>query len=230
MKLAPLRLNRTLGPSVVRWIEQNLCHGPGDVQGQEIELDDERVKFILRAYEIDDLGRRVVRRAALSRSKGWGKSEFAGMIVCAEALGPVRFRGWDNDGKPLGGPVHAPYVPVMATEEQQAGHIYGAVEFMLRHGPVSSLPGLDVGMTRTFVPGGGADPAGDSESCEQGGRQGVIRSLRRATFVRAPGTPSPARHDPPQPGEAEDRRAVVARGLDDVCARRLTHTRTSTSG
>jgi hypothetical protein len=44
-------------------------------------------------------------RPVLSRSNGWGKSEFAGMLVCAEALGPVRFAGWDHDGKPLGRPV-----------------------------------------------------------------------------------------------------------------------------
>jgi phage terminase large subunit-like protein len=167
-----LRLDRTLGPLVVSWIEANLCHGPGDVQGQAVELDDERVKFIFGAYEIDDHGRRVVRRAALSRSKGWGKSEFAGMIVCAEALGPVRFRGWDHDGRPLGGPVQAPYIPVMATEEQQAGHIYGATEFMLQHGPISGLPDLDVGMTRTFVPGGGLiRPVTAKAVSKEGGRE-----------------------------------------------------------
>ena len=65
-----LRLDRTLGPLVVSWIETNLVHGPGDVQGQPVELDDERVRFLFRAYEIDDRGRRVVRRAALSRSNG----------------------------------------------------------------------------------------------------------------------------------------------------------------
>jgi hypothetical protein len=89
-----LRLDRTLGPLVVSWIEQHLVHGPGDVQGQAIELDDEQVKFILRAYEIDDRGRRKIRRAVFSRPKGRAKSELAAMLVCAEALGPVRFAGW----------------------------------------------------------------------------------------------------------------------------------------
>jgi hypothetical protein len=167
-----LRLDRTLGPLVVAWIEQNLCHGPGDVQGQPVELDDERVKFLLRAYEIDDHGRRVVRRAVFSRSKGWGKSEFAGMIVCAEALGPVRFAGWDHDGKPLGRPVQAPYIPVAATEKQQAGNIYQAVEFMLQQGAVSATPGLDVGMTRTFLPDGGKiQPITAKAVSKEGGRE-----------------------------------------------------------
>ncbi len=167
-----LRLERTLGPLVVSWIEQNLCHGPGDVQGQPVELDDERVRFILGAYAIDDQGRRIVRRAVLSRSKGWGKSEFAAMLVSAEALGPVRFAGWDHDGKPLGRPVQAPYIPVVATEEMQSGHVYGAVEFMLREGAVSATPGLDVGQTRTFLPDGGKiQPITAKAVSKEGGRE-----------------------------------------------------------
>jgi phage terminase large subunit-like protein len=172
VKRHALRLDRTLGPLVVDWIETNLCHGPGDVQGQPIELDDERVRFILGAYAIDDRGRRVVRRAVLSRSKGWGKSEFAAMLVCAEALGPVRFGGWDDDGAPLGRTVQAPYIPVVATEEQQAGNVYQAVEFMLQQGAISNLPGLDVGLTRTFLPDGGKiQPITAKAVSKEGGRE-----------------------------------------------------------
>ena len=67
-----MRLDRTLGPQVVSWIEANLCHGPGDVQGQPVELDDEQTRFLLRAYEIDDQGRRVVRRAVYFEAEGQG--------------------------------------------------------------------------------------------------------------------------------------------------------------
>lgn len=150
-----LRLERTLGPLVVDWIETNLVHGPGDVQGQPIQLDDEQVRFIFRAYELDDRGRRLVRRGVFSRPKGRAKSELAAMIVCAEALGPVRFAGWDHDGRPLGRPVQAPYVPCIATEEGQAGNVYDALVVMLREGAAAEIPGLDVGLTRTFTPGGG---------------------------------------------------------------------------
>ena len=107
-----LSLDRTLGPLVVDWIERNLCHGPGDVQGQAIELDDEQVRFIFRAYEIDAKGRRVVRRAVFSRPKGRAKSELAAMLVCAEALGPVRFAGFGEGRKPRGRPVKAPIIPL----------------------------------------------------------------------------------------------------------------------
>jgi phage terminase large subunit-like protein len=150
-----LRLDRTLGPGVVAWIEANLVHGPGDVQGQPIELDDEQVRFILHAYELDDRGKRVVRRAVFSRAKGRAKSELAAMLACAEGLGPVRFNGWGHDGKPLGRPVRGPVIPCIATEEGQAGNVYRAIEFMLRYGQVAGTSGLDVGLTRTFLPGGG---------------------------------------------------------------------------
>lgn len=149
----PLRF--TLGPLVVPWIERNLVHGPGDVQGERVVLDDEQVRFVFGCYRIDDRGRRVVRRAWFSRPKGRAKSELAAMLVCAEALGPVRFGGWGRDGLPLGRSVQSPYIPITATEEGQAGNVYAAVEFMLRHGPVSTTPGLDVGRTRTFLPDGG---------------------------------------------------------------------------
>jgi hypothetical protein len=92
------------------------------------------------------------------------------MLVC-EALGPTRFAGWDHDGRPLGAPVRAPFIPVVATEEGQAGHVYQAVEFMLREGAVSATPGLDVGLTRTFLLGGGKiQPVTAKASSKEGGR------------------------------------------------------------
>jgi hypothetical protein len=167
-----VRLDRTLGPQVVSWIETNLCHGPGDVQGQPVELDDEQVGFVCRAYELDNDGRRVVLRAVFSRAKGRGKSELAAMLVCAEALGPTRFRGWGHDGRPLGHPVTAPYIPCVATEEGQAGHVYQAAAFMLTEGAVSATPGLDVGQTRTFTPRGGViRPVTARATSKEGGRE-----------------------------------------------------------
>lgn len=142
----------------MEWIEANLVHGPGDVQGEPIRLDDEQVRLVLEAYAIDDDGRRLVNRAVYSRAKGRAKSELAAMICCAEALGPVRFSHWlDPVGRlgPVGRPVTSPFVKVAATEEGQAGNTYGAIEFMLTNGPLGGLPGLDVGKTRTFLPGGG---------------------------------------------------------------------------
>lgn len=138
-------------------------------------MDDEQVRFILRAYEVDGHGRRLVRRGVFSRPKGRAKSELAAFIVCAEAMGPVRFRGWGEDGRPLGGLVTSPVILCAATEENQADNAYAAVEFMLREGPVSRTPGLDVGMTRTFTPGGGKiTPITSKASSKDGGKETFV--------------------------------------------------------
>src|SRR6266498_2398927 len=115
----------TLGPQVVSWVEAFLVHGPGDVQGEPVCLDDELVAFVLRAYRLDpETGRRVCDEALLSRPKGRAKSELAGMLACAEALGPVRFDGWDAAGEPVGRPVVYPFIRALATEETQSSNTY----------------------------------------------------------------------------------------------------------
>lgn len=175
MKPRKLRLDRTLGPVVIRWIEDNLVHGPGDIQGQPIEFDDEQVKFICGCYEIDDKGRRVVRRAVFSRPKGRAKSELAAMLACAEGLGPVRFAGWDHSGRPLGMRVTSPLIRVAATEETQSDNAYVPVQFMLQEGRLAQLEGLDVGMTRTLLPGGGKIlPITAKASSKDGGRETFV--------------------------------------------------------
>lgn len=64
----------SLGGRVVEFIETYLCHGPGDVMGDPIELDDEFYEFVIRAYCLDpDTGRRVYRRAVLVPGEGPGE-------------------------------------------------------------------------------------------------------------------------------------------------------------
>src|SRR3954469_1161771 len=89
----------TLGFAAVDWIEHFLVHGPGDVQGQRVELDDEIAGFIVKAYRVDDQGQRKVRRAFLSRAKGRNKSGSAGWIADFEALGPCRFDHFAEEGE-----------------------------------------------------------------------------------------------------------------------------------
>lgn len=139
----------SLGHDVVTWVEQHLVHGPGDVMGEPIVLDDEFYEFVVRAYRLDpETGRRVYRRAFLSRAKGRAKSELAAMLVCAEALAPVRFDGWNAEGEPVGRPVKSPYIRCLATEEGQSGNTFDNVSVMMahvveRHG--DTYPGIDFG-------------------------------------------------------------------------------------
>lgn len=115
----------SLGYVVLDWIHTYCCHGPGDVQGEPLDYDDELRHFVIQAYRLNpETGRRVFREAILSRPKGRNKSELAGMIVVAEALGPVRFDGWDANGQPVGRPVRSPLIKCLATEESQAGNTF----------------------------------------------------------------------------------------------------------
>lgn len=165
--------NPTLGPEVCAWIEEYLCHGVGDVQGDPIVLDDEFRAFLWRAYEVfpqghlntegrPNDGRRVFRQAFLSRPKGRAKSELAAMISCAELLGPVEFAGWDANGNPVGREHRAPQILNLATAESQVSNTFDSVVYMLRNGLVADEYAdlLDVGITRVNrLDGGSIGPA-----------------------------------------------------------------------
>lgn len=180
----------SLGFAALAWIEWLLRHGPGDIIGEEIELDDEFSRFIVNAYELhapdEELaGRRLIRRAVLSRPKGRAKSELAGMFVCWEAIGPARFDRWAEGGEetdwgyvheagePVGKPVISPFIRCLATEETQTGNTYDNVRVMLDTEAVQEhYPGLDIGRTRVFLPDGGEiRPSTASGAAKDGGKE-----------------------------------------------------------
>ncbi|MFD9124941.1 terminase [Kitasatospora sp. NPDC059571] len=171
----------SLGFAAVEWIEYYLCHGPGDVQGQPLVIDDEMAAFIVKAYQLDPVtGRRKVNRAFLSRPKGRAKSELAGALVCFEALGPCRFDGWDADGEPVGREQTYPFIRCLATEENQSGNTYDNVTAMLEHLVENfgdEFPGIDLGRnaqtsTRIFIEGGGEIvPSTSSGAAKDGGKE-----------------------------------------------------------
>lgn len=168
----------SLGWACIEWVEHYLVHGPGDIQGEPIELDDEQCRFILRAYELDAKGKRKVRRGFFSRAKGRAKSELAGMIACFEFLGPARFSYFDKDGEPVGKPVKYPFIRCMATEETQSGNTYDNVRFMLEHIKDTfsrEFASLDVGLTRCLLGSGGEIvPSTASSSAKDGGKESFV--------------------------------------------------------
>lgn len=184
---------RSLGFYAIAWIEHFLVHGPGDVQGQSIELDDEFATFILKAYEVAPDGSRKVRRAFLSRSKGRSKSGMAAMVECFEALGECRFDHWAEPGEISDwGYEYEPGEPVgrqltyveclnVATEEKQAGNTYDAVYYMLHPETCSSelldrFGALDVGLTRINLPKsrGFLEPVTAANESKDGGKSTFI--------------------------------------------------------
>jgi phage terminase large subunit-like protein len=129
----------TLGPAVAAWIETFCVHGPGDVLGQPVTLTDEERRLLAWAYEVDDQGRRVVRRSLVGLPKGSRKTEFAAWVAIAEMAGPVRFAGWDEKVRPVGQRQHDPYVVVAASTYEQADLLFGAARAVVTEGPLKEF-------------------------------------------------------------------------------------------
>lgn len=180
--------DRSLGLLGWAWIEHFCVHGPGDVQGEPVELDGEFGGFIVDAYALNPSGRKLYDSAVISRGKGRAKSELAAFIGLFEAFGPCRFAGfaeggevfqWQGfryeytPGEPMGRRVTYPFVRCLATEEEQAGNTYDNIYFNLSEGPLGEgLPSGAAGITRTFVPGGGEiRPSTASSSSKDGGKE-----------------------------------------------------------
>lgn len=179
----------SLGWQVAHWIETLLCHGPGDVEGEPINLDREFLAAYVHAYQLNtEDGRRKIRRYVLSRAKGRAKSEFAGWTAIAEAFGPVRFHHWAvkgetswwgyayEPGEPVGAPVTRPFVRCLATEETQSENTYGNVFFILNSEEAritEEIRGIDSGLTRTFLPNhaGEIRPSTASNAAKDGGKE-----------------------------------------------------------
>ena len=176
---------KSLGFAVVDWIETFLVHGPGDIEGEPIRLDDEFAKFVVKSYEVDAAGKKKIRRSVISRPKGRAKSELAAFIAMAEALAPVRFDHWATEGEvsawgypyeagePVGAPVKRPEVLCFATELGQAGNTYDTILYMCKESKrlAETYPGIDPGYARTLLPSGGViRPETAADSSADGGK------------------------------------------------------------
>jgi hypothetical protein len=149
----------TLGPQVAEAIEDRLVFGPGDLRGQPAQLDDEKRALLYRAYEVYPRGfkdargqliegRRRFRRVAISVRKGSAKTEFAMWIGATELdpEGPVRCDGFRGE-TPIGRPVVDPYIPLVATTEEQTEELaFGALYNILLESPIAHL--FDIGLER----------------------------------------------------------------------------------
>lgn len=148
---------------------EHLVHGPGDLAGVPLTLGADQRRFIWRAYELGARGRRRYRRAVYSRRKGSAKTELAAAIACAELLGPVRCDGTDAAGQPVGVPVVSPYIPCVATSEEQVDdQLYAVIHHMLSQGALADA--VDVGLDRTYIVGrpGQVKPVSSSARSREG--------------------------------------------------------------
>lgn len=169
----------TLGLAALDWISENLIVPDGPTAGDPLTFTDEQGAFVLKLYEVDPrfvgpalTGRamtngRLVRRALLSRSKGWGKSPIVAGLCLLEALGDVVLDGWDADGQPVGRPWTSlgfkAKVQIIAVSEDQTANTWEPLLEMARSGPV--LDNYEIDPMETFV----AVPKGRIEAVTSAG-------------------------------------------------------------
>lgn len=176
----------TLGLLVLDWIEENLIVPDGPSAGEPLVFTMEQARFVLELYEVDPrfsgspvVGRsvvngRLVRRAVLSRPKGWGKSPLVAGLCLAEALGPVVMDGWDANGRPVGRSWSSvgikPKVQVVAVSEDQTTNTWEPLLEMASNGPVYDNYPIEPMQTFVDVPRGVIEPVTSSGTSREGFR------------------------------------------------------------
>lgn len=176
----------TLGWLVLDWIEENLVVPDGASIGEPLTFTREQAQFVLELYEVDPTfsgaairGRslvngRLVRRAVLSRPKGWGKSPLVAALCMVEALGPVVLDGWDADGQPVGRPWTSlgfkAKVQIVAVSEDQTANTWEPLLEMARSGPVFDNYPIEPLESFVNVPNGRIEPVTSSGTSREGFR------------------------------------------------------------
>lgn len=181
----------TLGWGVLEWLTEYLA-APDRAEYEPLRLTQEQAEFVLALYRLDPItGRRTVRRALLSRPRGWGKSPLLGALCCAEGLADVVFDGWDAQGQPVGRPwatVRTPVVQVAAVAEVQTRNTWLPILDMLREGPaVDAFPGLDPLDSRVILPRGYIEPVATSGTSIKGSRAVFAVLDQTETWTRSNG-------------------------------------------
>lgn len=176
----------TLGWLVLDWIEENLIVPDGPSAGDPLTFTREQAEFILRLYEVDPTfdgppvrGRalvngRLIRRAVLSRPKGWGKSPLVAGLCMVEALAPVVLDGWDADGQPVGREWSSlgfkPKVQIVAVSEDQTANTWDPLLEMACNGPVYDNYAIEPMQTFVSVPRGVIEAVTSSGMSREGFR------------------------------------------------------------
>lgn len=176
----------TLGWQVLDWISEYLIVPDGPAAGEPLVLTDEQALFVLQLYAIDPhfdgpairgrslLNGRRIRRAVLSRPKGWGKSPLLAALCMAEALGPVVPDGWDADGEPVGREWTSlgfkAKVQIVAVSEDQTANTWDPLLEMARHGPVRDAYAIEPMESFVNVPDGRIEFTTSAASSREGFR------------------------------------------------------------
>jgi hypothetical protein len=173
----------TLGYVVADWIESNCVIPDGMRQGEPLTLTDEQYRFLLFHYRLKPTA--VFNpsapsacweytRSALIRPQKWGKSPFAAAIICAEAVGPTVFAGWDSEGEPTGRVHPSPIIQLIAASHAQTENIMGALRPMISLGPLADKFGEPGQMIIRTLSGGTIERVSLSNKSRLGARVSFV--------------------------------------------------------
>lgn len=150
----------TLGYSIAEWIEGHCIIPDGPQAGLPYILTGEQLEHLVWCYRLhptavdgDDGDAMFYRGDLLVRGQKWGKDPLAAARICAHALGPVVFAGWDANGEPVAKPHPSPWIVIAALNEKQTSNTYAPVLAMLSHDRLVNTPGLEVGLGEIKLPG-----------------------------------------------------------------------------
>ena len=145
---------RSLGYQILRWAKKYIVQPDGENAGKPWIFTDEQKRFILWMYAIDEKGRWVYQNISLRRSKGWGKTPVLAALSIIEFIGPCRFGGFDQKGRPIGIPVKLPLVQIAAVSLEQTANTRDMIRGMLSESPAELEYGLEIGKERIQFLGG----------------------------------------------------------------------------
>lgn len=152
-----------MGYEVAAWIEAHCVVPDRMVRGAPFRLSDDQLRHLIHQFRLrPDATVDPDRPAApfhyvgslLVRSQKWGKGPLSAARICAQAVGPVLFAGWDANGEPVGMPWATPHIQVAAVSSDQTDNIWRALGPMIELGPLDGVL-HDTGVERINVPGGG---------------------------------------------------------------------------
>lgn len=144
-------LKPSLGIEIIKWGEANLIHA---LTGKPWRYTQGQRRFLMLWYAVDiKTGRWIYRRGVKRGSKGTGKDHFLAAWMVTELLGPTRIDRIEND-RPVGVPHRMPLVQVGANSEDQAKKVLRVANAMISEELAAEF-GVDKGLTRTYIRGGG---------------------------------------------------------------------------
>jgi hypothetical protein len=168
----------SLGWALLDWWADNLP-SPRD-PSEPLIFTDEQARVLIRWFALDPrTGRRLYRRGASRRSKGWGKSPLEAAKAIAELAGDVVFDGWDANGEPVGRPWGTDRLPqalvqIAAVSEDQTENTHSVVyEFLTANdGAAADALKIDAGLTRSFLRDGDRRGKLEPVTAAAGSREG----------------------------------------------------------